>query len=106
MGVKRERCGGLQLQQKKESQEELQEEEAPEEGVVNDVLGREGKNSKNGRSQLKAAAATTFIPKSGRIWKSQAQRQKASQQRRQGKRSMRLFLIAKQIIMVLGGVGS
>ncbi len=81
MGVKRERCG-LQLQQKKESQElqEEEEEEVPEEGV-HDVLGREG-NSKNERSQLKAA---TFIPKSGRIWKSQAQRQKASQQRREGK---------------------
>ncbi len=76
MGVKRERSD-LQRQQKREPQELQEEEEevVPEE-EINGVPG-----SENRRSPLE----TTFIPKSGRIWKSQAQRQKASQQRREGK---------------------
>ncbi len=76
-GVKRARSG-LQRQQEKESQELQGEVEKvePTKEISNDVLGFE-----NRKSPLET---TTFIPKSGRIWKSQAQRQKASQQRREG----------------------
>ncbi len=75
MGVKRVRSG-LQRQQKRESQELQGEEEVVPEEEINDILGPENR---------KSPLETTFIPKSGKIWKSQAQRQKASQQRREGK---------------------
>ncbi len=74
-GVKRARSGLQRQQESQEVQGEVEKVE-PTKEISNDVLGFE-----NRKSPLET---TTFTPKSGRIWKSQAQRQKASQQRREG----------------------